>query len=815
MMRFKTLFLYIILILPLGRVSPASAHGLTHGEEIAAQIVSGELIVGMKSSASIIQLSLPAGAEIARASHQLNRLNAVVLKVPSGQEAAYVQKLLDSPGVQYAEPNYLVTIAAITPDDPLWPQQYGPTHIQAQDAWTLTTGTSSVTVAIIDSGIDRNHPEFAGRISSGYDFIDGDTDPQDECGHGTHVSGIIAASGNNAMGIAGMAWNVKIMPVRVLNGYCFGSTSDIAEALVWASERGARVINLSLGTSAPSTLMENGVYFAYAHGAAIFAAAGNAGFPTIFYPAAYPQVMAVGATDINDLHADFSNTGTALDLMAPGSDILSTTPYGPFYYETLLGTSRQFGTLSGTSMAAAHASGAAALLASMPQFDTPDKIYEALTGTGLDLDTPGRDDNTGYGLIHSFAALSYTPSPAPPPPPQPVTSYDILDSLTCDNLVQFNWQAAALSGTWLPVFGNDGTATVALPFDFIFGDQTYSEITVSANGYLTFGGVGSARDNFLIPGIAQPNDFLAPFWDDLNPSAGGLLYQATFGIAPNRKYVVEWHQVPRADGTTGSTTLTFEVILFEGSNDIQFQYQTLKGNASDGSSATIGVEYADGTAGQAYSYNKAGAVKEMQALLFRPYATGSTPPSNNCSTYTRHVDIAGGFFDPAPFCVEIPSGALHGPAILRIRDLARAPSPPTGWISLGHYADITLSFSPDLPLSPMPEAYVCYHYTVGDVLHAGGHPENLFLAAYDSARKSWEILPTTVNPAQGLLTARAPHLSICSVVTGQPPAQLPVTGAPLILPTLTILGWLVTFGGILLTIVLRMRRRVRDGINHR
>ena len=348
----------------------------------------------------------------------------------------------------------------------------------------------------------------------------------------------------------------------------------MAEALVWAVERGARVINLSLGTSAPSTLLEDGTDHAYTHGAAIFAASGNSGISPVVYPAAYPWVMAVGATDQADKRADYSNTGAALDLMAPGSDIFSTTPLANFYYHYAYNITSQYGTLSGTSMASAFASGSGALLASLPKFDTPDKVYQALTSTARDLETPGRDNNTGYGLIQVADALNFSPTIVPtPPPPPPVTSYSILNSRSCGNLVKFNWLDATIGSDFLPVFGNDGYATVPLPFSFNFGDQTYDKVTVSANGYLTFGGDGSIRDNFIIPGIAQPNNFIAPFWDDLNPSAGGYLYQRTIGTAPNRQYVVEWWQVPRAGLTSAISSLTFEVSLFEASGQILIQYK--------------------------------------------------------------------------------------------------------------------------------------------------------------------------------------------------------------------------------------------------
>jgi hypothetical protein len=247
------------------------------------------------------------------------------------------------------------------------------------------------------------------------------------------------------------------------------------------------------------------------------------------------------------------------------------------------------------------------------------------------------------------------------------------------------------------------------------------------------------------------------------------------------------------------------VSLSEGTNQILVQYNKMKGLGSDGSSATIGVEYANGTAGQEYSYDQAGAVFPGQALLFMPYATGDTPPSNNCSAYTRSVDTGGGFFDSSPFCVEIPAGALQHPATLQIQNLTHAPALPAGFSSLNHYADISLTYSPPPPLSTMPEVYVCYHYTSSDVLHAGGHPENLFLAAYDPTKKDWDILPTAANQAQGLLTALAPHLSIYGVVTTAAPATLPVTGASFVINPLYYLVIPVILLG--LTIYVRGRRK--------
>lgn len=765
------------------------------------EAIPGELVVGFETSAQAAAFRASSDVAVAEGTRGLLRLNASLVKVPAGQEDQAARELASRPGVTFVEPNYVVR-ADLFPDDPLWLQQYGPANIQAPTAWNTTTGSTSVSVAVLDSGIDPGHPEFAGRILPGWDFVDDDSDVDDGCGHGTHVAGIIAAEGNNAQGIAGLAWETGIMPVRVLDDFCSGSTAGVANALVWAVERGARVINLSLGTPAPSTMLESGTYFAYTHGAALFAAAGNSGGGFVYYPAAYPWVKAVGGTDSGNARASFSNYGGPLDLMAPGAGILSTTPLGSFFYQLVLGTPSEYGDLSGTSMATAHASGAAALLASQPDFGSADAIYQALESTALDLGAPGRDDLTGFGLVQVADALAFNPTATPPPPITPLVSYDILSNVTCGNMVSFSWRDAASGGlaNALPVFGDDGWATVGLPFTFTFGGVDYSTLTVSANGYATFDGLGYLAENFLLPGIAQPNNFVAPFWDDLTASTGGVAYQQTNGTAPDREYVVEWHGFTRYGQTS---PLTFEIVLFEGSNEVLFQYRTLQGADSNGGSATIGVEYVDGYAASQYSYNQPNSVAEGRALIFSPYPTGSNPPSQACAVFTRQVGSNGGFFESPPWCVDIAPGVIDGPATLQIQILESAPAMPASFLDLHHYADISLLPNPPVPLQPFPEVEVCYEYTADDLLKAGGYPENLFLASYDSGE--WTALPTSLDAANGRISAIAPHLSIYGVGT-LPPTALPVTGAPvapgLILPIVLLLG---VVGGVVLLVIRRRR----------
>ncbi len=739
---------------------------------------TGELIVGLRKGYTATALALPAEARLAVGRDRLAALQAVLVKVPAGQEMAFRSKLQALTGVRYVEPNYRIQ-ADLIPDDARWSEQYGPVRVQAPAAWDLTAGSVSVILAVIDSGLDASHPEFAGRILPGYDFVERDAVPQDACGHGTHVAGIAAATGDDGEGIAGMAWGVQLLPIRVLDAYCSGTVADAAEGIVAAVERGAQVINLSLGTGQASTLLENATFYAYSHGAAIIAAAGNTGGDLV-YPARYPWVLAVGATDASDLRWGLSAYGPELDLMAPGVDILSTLPFGPNNY----GKAPGYDTLTGTSMAAPHVAGAAALLASLPQFASPDAIYEALTATALDLDTPGWDSMTGHGLLQTYAALTYTPTVSPTSTPDPpAVAYDVLDTLACPNLVSYSWRDAARYGEAVGLFSGMNGITLPLPFSFSFGGQDYTTVQVTPDGYLTFDGQGGIGDNFFLPGPAQPNNFLAVYWDDLrvDPTEGRSVYRAVFGAAPSREFVIEWNNLPHCTRYWGSTCvqwsggLTVEAVLFEGSNEILFLYRALSPSTLGGASATIGLEYADGRAASQWSYNQAGGVETGLALRFVPYAPGDPLPSAGCASLVR--PIAGGdvYWQP-PFCVIIPPPLPRQPAVLRLAYPVAAPSMPATWLDLNRKADVRLQISPPPPISPTPEVYVCYQYTPEDVLRAGGHVENLFLAVYDAAARHWQALPTSVNNGNGTIFAPAPHFSYYGVAA-RAPQQLPVTGA--------------------------------------
>ena len=304
-------------------------------------------------------------------------------------------------------------------NDPLRNLQYGLDRIQAEPAWARARG-AGVAIAIVDTGVDLQHEDLRGRFTVGYDFVDDDADAQDGNGHGTHVAGVVAAATDNGIGIAGVAPAAQIMPLRVLDADGTGTESDVAAAIrfavLQARSNGLRlVINLSLtdlsesGVSATSQQIEDAIREAWFAGAVVVAAVGNDDLPFSDYPAAGPNVLAVGATDENDRRASFSNRNPLV--VAPGERIVST------YLDVTTPTDHTvYASGSGTSMAAPHVAGVAALLLS-DGLDNAQAV-ERIVRTADDLGTAGRDDDFGFGRVNAARALGVTGVPgvavAPP-----------------------------------------------------------------------------------------------------------------------------------------------------------------------------------------------------------------------------------------------------------------------------------------------------------------------------------------------------------------------------------------------------------------
>ncbi len=333
----------------------------------------------------------------------LSALQIYAVQVPQAQTDEMINTLAALPEVRYAEPDGTVSAQDTLPNDPGFPFQYALVNIRAPQGWDLQTGSHLVTIAIVDSGVDLTHPELAPKILPGYDFVNGDSIPQDDNGHGTHVAGIAGAASNNGLGIAGVSWGALILPVKVLNAFNSGTYSNVAAGIVWATDHGAQIINLSLGGASDSLTLQAAVQYAHSHGVLMAAAAGNTG-GAVLYPARYPEVIAVANTNAANVRVPGSAFGPEIDLAAPGAGIYSLAIGGGYT------------TLGGTSMSAPHVSGALALLLSVPGVG-PGQARTYLEASALDIDSPGWDVFTGYGLIQLDAALRQAIPTATPSPP--------------------------------------------------------------------------------------------------------------------------------------------------------------------------------------------------------------------------------------------------------------------------------------------------------------------------------------------------------------------------------------------------------------
>ncbi|MFB6467161.1 S8 family peptidase [Cytobacillus sp. Hz8] len=299
-------------------------------------------------------------------------------------------------GVSFAEPHYLYLQNKLgLPNDLLYQERYqwNLPIIETESGWNVSRGNKSIKIAIVDTGVDLNHPDLKKRLLKGYNVIKKNHNPADDNGHGTHVAGIIASETNNQKGTAGVTWYNKIMPVKVMNKKGYGTSFDIAKGIVWATDHGANVINLSLGNYQPSAVLQEAVQYAYDKNVVLVSAAGNDHTSQPSYPSAFPEVLSVSAVTDDGNLADFSNFGDYIDVTAPGVSIPST------YFKN------RYASLSGTSMASPHVAGLAGLILSVNPKLRNQQVMNIIETSAVDIGDKGTDDNFGHGLIDVKNAL--------------------------------------------------------------------------------------------------------------------------------------------------------------------------------------------------------------------------------------------------------------------------------------------------------------------------------------------------------------------------------------------------------------------------
>ncbi|MEO7112172.1 MAG: S8 family peptidase, partial [Polyangiaceae bacterium] len=390
------------------RPMPSDAPTSSIGTPSGLDEVSGEILVDMKddtSAADIAAVESTYGIKLRPNSPRSSALGKYeVTDVDPSDEAALIAQLSKDVHVQHAEPMEIFS-ASFVPNDPLYDaKQWHLKRVGAERAWDYACG-QGVTVAVVDTGVacydkgpfSKGSDLSGTRCGGGYNFVDDSDEAVDDQGHGTHVAGTIAQTTNNDKGVAGLAFCAKLMPVKVLNKYGWGTLANVAEGIRYAADNGASVINLSLGGASPSKVLEEAVDHAISKGVIVVAAAGNSG-KSVGFPAAYDGVIAVSASDSNDKIAWFSSRGPQVAIAAPGVGVTQQT-----ICEGGKNKCELFGTFNGTSMASPHVAGAAAMVVGLGVSD-PQTVRSVLTGTAR---PKGEESLYGAGILDVGAATAH------------------------------------------------------------------------------------------------------------------------------------------------------------------------------------------------------------------------------------------------------------------------------------------------------------------------------------------------------------------------------------------------------------------------
>jgi subtilisin family serine protease len=360
------------------------------------------LLVHLRPGKSPDELAAALAAAGGVAVGRLDEVGTVVVEPAAGRARDDIRaRLAMSSAVQSVEQDEVGHVT-LDPNDTLWYEQWASRKVHAPNAWNTTTGDGGPVIAILDSGVYAGHVDLARHVLAGWDFVNDDSNPADDMGHGTMVAGTAGGKGNNDIGIAGACWGCRILPVKVVNSSGNVTWSNAAAGIIWATKQGAKVISMSFGKTTGNSTLQSAVAYARNHGVIVIASAGNNGNTAKFYPAAYSGVISVAATTSSDTLYSWSTRGSWVRLAAPGC-VWTTKRSGGW------------GSFCGTSASAPLVAGIAGLAYAAKPGATRDEVEQAILKTAIHFTwriSGGRVDASA-----AVSKLSPTPPPTPSPPP--------------------------------------------------------------------------------------------------------------------------------------------------------------------------------------------------------------------------------------------------------------------------------------------------------------------------------------------------------------------------------------------------------------
>ncbi|MHA3774633.1 S8 family serine peptidase [Verrucomicrobiota bacterium sgz303538] len=563
--------------------------GAVVGNVVYAAPVDDEVQILLKPKQTVSEVDLKAvlDAHGGRRHKDIGQLKVRVIRTQRGNSEKLLKALKQRKDVEYAEVDQ-VAQAFGTANDPYFTsgQEWHLAKIQATSAWDVTTGSSNVIVAVVDTGVAAGHPDLAGKILPGYDFVSNDSDPSDDNGHGTAVAGTLAAASNNSVGVSGVTWANPILPVKVLDSTGSGSHSAISSGIVYAADHGARIINLSLGGTSNSQTLQDAANYAWNKGAVVIAAAGNNGNNVPCYPAACQNVVAVAATNSADGRPSWSNYGSYVDVAAPGENIVTTSaPNG-------------YGSWNGTSFACPVASGVAALMASANQQLSNAQLVNLFFTSCDDIGAAGVDENSGNGRVNVSRAVLAARGFIAPDTTLPVVSFaSPANAATVSGTVNVAVNATDnTSVSRIEIYvdgqleGQTSSASATFAWDTL--TETDGQHTLEARAYDPSGNVGKGTVSVTVRNGSA--DRVAPTATILSPANGSRLLSTTrISIASSDNVAVTKVALYIDGRLAGSTTIANPTFTWSTSG-VALGWHTIQAYAYDaagnvGSSAVIRV----------------------------------------------------------------------------------------------------------------------------------------------------------------------------------------------------------------------------------